>query len=86
MQKINLKIFTPKGIFFESEFDAVTVMTEIGYRVAQFGITPFAGVIKPSILFAKTGKISKNFELKSGLVYASKVEVLIFSENEVKAV
>lgn len=85
MEKINLKIFTPSGVFFESRFDAVTVRTKIGYRVAQFGITPFVGVIDPSILLAKNGNLATKFELKSGIVYASKEEILIFSETEINS-
>ncbi|AJC49629.1 hypothetical protein [Mesomycoplasma flocculare] len=82
MKKINFKIITPNGIFQESKADSVTVKTKFGYRVAQYAITPFVGIIVPSILHIKNEKETYQLQIKSGIVYANKFEVLIFTEDK----
>ncbi|ATP59400.1 hypothetical protein [Mesomycoplasma dispar] len=82
MKKINFKIFTPNGVFHESKPDSVLIKTKLGYRVAQYGITPFVGVIDPSILQIFDEKEKLEFEIKSGIVFANKFEILIFTEDK----
>ncbi|MDO6856573.1 hypothetical protein Q4502_02495 [Mesomycoplasma ovipneumoniae] len=82
MKTINLKIFSQKGIILESQPVLVTAKTQLGYRVAQYGITPFCGIISPSVLYVLNEKEELKFRITDGVIYASKSEVLIFTQGE----
>ncbi|MXR09885.1 hypothetical protein B5C39_01100 [Mesomycoplasma hyopneumoniae] len=85
VKKISLKILTPKGVFLESSPYSVTVKTKLGYRIAQYGITPFVGVISSSNLHILNDNEKIEIPIKSGIVYANKYEVLIFSEDQLSS-
>lgn len=79
MEKLQLKVITPNGMYFEGEVNRVDVKTTNGYMGIMANHIPLVGNIVPSKLTIASSKDEQS-AISGGVIYIEKDGVTIISD------
>ncbi len=81
MKLINLKIITPKGVYFDKEVEIVTVRTINGDLGLLYGHIPMVSSIVPSTMSYRIEGVKKILHISGGILQAEKTFVKIITDK-----
>lgn len=79
--KINLKIITPTGIFFNAMIDVVTVKTTEGYLGILPNHIPLVANLVVAPMFIRQNERVHKLAITAGILYVTRTEIKILTDH-----